>query len=141
MGNVPEFKRLCQETYPAQIASQPALVNMGQQMQEKMTLLALVEMVFERKASERTLEFTEIAERLEISVDQVEWVIMRAFSVKLMEGTMDQVEGTVLVTWILPRILTPDQMTDLSARFGEWAAKVSRTKDYVQEQTPTMMTA
>ena len=140
-GNVPEFKKLCQETYPTQIASQPALVNMGQQMQEKMTLLALVEMVFERKSSERTLEFTEIAKRLEIPFEQVEWVIMRAFSVKLMEGSMDQVDGTVHVTWILPRILTGDQMADLSTRFGEWAAKVSKTKEYVQDQTPTMMTA
>merc|ERR1712157_675125 len=105
--------------------------------QEKITLLGLIELVFAKPATERTLTFTEIAERLEIPIEQVEWVIMRAFSVKLMEGSMDQVEGTVLVTWILPRILTPDQMSDLSARFGEWAAKVSRTKDYVQEQTPT----
>jgi len=140
-GNVPEFKTLCQETYPTQIASQPALVNMSQQMQEKMTLLALVQMVFERKSSERTLEFAEIAARLEIPMEQVEWVIMRAFSVKLMEGSMDEVESTVHVTWILPRILTDDQMTDLASRFGEWASKVGKTKDYMQEQTPTMLAA
>jgi 26S proteasome regulatory subunit N9 len=138
-GNVPEFKTLCQKTYPSQIASQPALVNLSQQMQEKMTLLALVQMVFERKSSERTLEFTEIATRLEIPADQVEWVIMRAFSVKLMEGCMDQVEGSVHVTWILPRILTPDQMADLASRFGDWATKVGKTKEYMQEQTPTML--
>merc|ERR1712115_83994 len=101
----------------------------GQQMQEKMTLLALVEMVFERKASERTLEFAEIAERLEIPVDQVEWVIMRAFSVKLMEGTMDQVDGSVHVTWILPRALSVEQMKDLAGQFAAWATKVISTKE------------
>jgi len=137
-GSVPEFKKLCQETYSSQIASQPALVNMSQKMQEKMTLLAMVEMVFERPASERTLEFTDIAQRLEIPLEQVEWVIMRAFSVKLMEGTMDQVEGTVHVTWILPRVLGTEQMADLANRFGEWATKVSNTKDYMQEQNPAM---
>lgn len=137
-GSVPEFKKLCQETYAAQIASQPALVNMATQMQEKMTLLALVEMVFERPASERTLDFNDIAQRLEIPSEQVEWVVMRAFSVKLMEGTMDQVDGSVHVTWILPRVLGKEQMADLATRFGEWAGKVSKTKEYMQEQNPTM---
>lgn len=139
-GNVNDFKKLCQETYPAQIASQPALVNMGQQMQEKITLLGLIELVFAKPASERNLTFKEIAEGLEIPVDQVEWVIMRAFSVKLMEGTMDEVggeenggSGSVHVTWILPRALSADQMTDLAGQFGAWATKVNSTKEVMQE--------
>jgi len=133
LGNVSNFKKLCQETYPSQIASQPALVNMGQQMQEKITLLGLVELVFAKPASERTLTFAEIAEGLEIPVEQVEWVIMRAFSVKLMEGTMDEVEGSVHVTWILPRALSAEQMTELAGQFGSWAAKVLSTKDLMEE--------
>lgn len=133
-GQVQQFKTLVNQTYPSQIASQPALVNMSQQLQEKMTLLALVEMVFERPASERTLNFVDIAQRLEIQVEQVEWVIMRAFSVKLMEGSMDQVEGTVHVTWILPRVLQSEQMAELATRFGEWAVKVSKTKEYMYEE-------
>jgi 26S proteasome regulatory subunit N9 len=137
-GNVQEFKTLCSQTYPTQIASQPALVNMSHQMQEKITLLGLVELVFAKPASERTLEFTEIAQGLEIPLEQVEWVVMRAFSVKLMEGIMDQVEGTVHVTWILPRALGTQQMADLASRFGEWATKVSKIKDYMQEETPTL---
>ena len=132
-GNVSHFKTLCSQTYPAQIAAQPALVHMGQQMQEKMTLLALVQMVFERPSSERTLDFAEIATRLEISVEQVEWVLMRAFSVKLMEGIMDQVDSTVHITWVLPRTLNNDQMADLAKRFGEWAGKVSKMQEYMQE--------
>lgn len=132
-GNVSHFKTLCSQTYPAQIAAQPALVHMGQQMQEKMTLLALVQMVFERPSSERTLDFDEIATRLEIPVEQVEWVLMRAFSVKLMEGIMDQVDSTVHITWVLPRTLNKDQMADLAKRFGEWAGKVSKTQEYMQE--------
>mmetsp|Transcript_24497 Transcript_24497/g.70331 ORF Transcript_24497/g.70331 Transcript_24497/m.70331 type:complete len:411 (+) Transcript_24497:160-1392(+) len=132
-GSVPEFKKLCNETYASQIASQPALVNMRQQMHEKMTLLALVEMVFELPASERTLSFEDIAKRLEMEVNQVEWLLMRAFSVELMKGSMDQVDGTVHITWVLPRTLNQDQMADLAVRFGEWAATVSKTKDYMQE--------
>jgi 26S proteasome regulatory subunit N9 len=133
-GQVKRFKTLVNQTYPAQIASQPALVNMSQQMQEKMTLLALVEMVFERSSSERTLTFDSIAQRLEIPLEQVEWVIMRAFSVQLMEGCMDQVEQSVHVTWILPRVLQSEQMEALATRFGEWAVKVAKTKEYMQDE-------
>jgi 26S proteasome regulatory subunit N9 len=133
LGNVNNFKKLCQETYPSEIASQPALVNMGQQMQEKITLLGLIELVFAKPASERTLTFAEIAEGLEIPIEQVEWVIMRAFSVKLMEGTMDEVEGSVHVTWILPRALSAEQMTELAGQFGAWATKVISTKEVMEE--------
>lgn len=132
-GNVNDFKKLCQETYPAQIASQPALVNMGTQMQEKITLLGLIELVFAKPATERNLTFGEIAEGLEIPLEQVEWVIMRAFSVKLMEGIMDQVEESVHVTWILPRALSVEQMTDLAGKFGTWAVKVTSTKELMEE--------
>jgi len=133
-GQVAEFKQLVSQKYPSQIASQPALVNMGQQMQEKMTLLALVRMIFERPSSERTVDFATIAQVLEIPIEQVEWVIMRAFSVKLMEGSMDQVDGIVHVTWILPRVLDNSQMSDLATRFGEWAVKVSKTKESMQAE-------
>jgi 26S proteasome regulatory subunit N9 len=138
MGSVAEFKACVNTKYPTQIASQPALVNMGTQMQEKMTLLALVQMVFERPSSERTLPFVEIAARLDIPIDQVEWVIMRAFSVKLMQGSMDQVDGFVNVTWILPRVLDATQLSDLATRFGEWGTKVGATKDYMQQQNPAL---
>lgn len=138
MGSVAEFKACVTTKYPTQIASQPALVNMGTKMQEKMTLLALVQMVFERPSSERTLQFDEIAVRLDIPIEQIEWVIMRAFSVKLMEGSMDQVDGIVHVTWILPRVLDATQLSDLSTRFGEWATTVSSTKAYMQQQNPAL---
>jgi len=132
-GHVQAFHTLRTKTYPAEIARQPALVHRGQQMQEKMTLLALVQMVERPARSDRTLEFTDIATRLEIPLEQVEWVLMRAFAVNLMKGSMDQVDGTARITWVLPRTLNRDQMSDLAVRFGEWAAKVSKTKDYMED--------
>mmetsp|Transcript_15658 Transcript_15658/g.43905 ORF Transcript_15658/g.43905 Transcript_15658/m.43905 type:complete len:432 (-) Transcript_15658:141-1436(-) len=139
-GSVSEFRKLVQTTYASQIAAQPALTNRAQAIQEKMTLLALVQMVFERPASERTLKFTDIAQRLDVPAEQVEWILMRAFSVKLMEGSMDQVDETVHVTWVMPRVLSPDQMKELSGRFGQWAVKVDNAKDYMREECPALTT-
>jgi 26S proteasome regulatory subunit N9 len=139
LGNTKEFHLLVGTKYSAQIAQQPALTNRANAMQEKMTLLALVQMVFERPSSERTLTLADISVRLDVPLEQVEWVIMRAFSVKLMEGTVDQVDGTVHVTWVMPRVLDKSQLQELATRFGDWATKVSKTKDYMQEQNPALM--
>ena len=135
-GDVLEFQKLTQQ-YADSIAKQPALVHRATAVQEKLTLLALVNLIFEKHSNERTLSFQEIAERLHIPLEQVEWVVMRALSLHLMEGCMDQVDQTVSVTWVLPRVLDTAQLQALASRFGEWAGKVSKTKDYMQEQTPT----
>jgi hypothetical protein len=43
---------------------------------------------------------------------------------------MSPLRGCCHASWIPPTVL-------LASRFGEWAGKVSKTKDYMQEQTPT----
>ena len=133
-GDVLQFQKLLQE-HAAEIQKEPALVNRAQAVQEKITLLALVHLVFERPSSERTLSFQDVAQRIHLDVNQVELVVMRALSLGLIEGTMDQVDQTVQVTWVLPRVLDKEQMQELSTRFGEWAVKVSNTREYMGEQT------
>lgn len=135
-GDVVEFQEMLQ-AHAAAIQKEPALVNRAQAVQEKITLLALVHMVFERPSGERTLDFMDIAARIHLPVDQVELVVMRALSLHLIEGSMDQVAQQVQVTWVMPRVLDTTQLKELSTRFGEWAVKVSTTRDYMGEQTPT----
>ena len=132
-GDVAAFKAVSTK-HAAEIAAQPALTGRAQMVQEKITLLAMVHMIFERPSSERTLRFADIAQRIEMAEDQVELVIMRALSLGLIRGSMDQVDGTVEVTWVMPRVLDAAQLSDLAGRFGEWAVKVSQTKDYMSEQ-------
>lgn len=122
--------------YEQQIQDQPALLNRAVLVKEKIALLALVNMVFQRKPSDRTLNFKDIAERIQMPEDQVELVIIRALSLGLIKGSMDQVDGTVHVTWVMPRVLDNNQLTDLAQRFGEWAVKVSKTKDFMGEHIP-----
>jgi 26S proteasome regulatory subunit N9 len=113
-GNVLLFEELTQQRYAAQIARQPALVHRAAAVREKLTLLCLVWLVFQKASHERTLTFEELAQALHLqdcpqtgqaAKDRVEWVVMRALSVHLMEGFIDQVDQTVTVTWILPRVL------------------------------------
>ena len=132
------FQRVADANAEA-ISMQPSLVSRAEAVKEKITLLALVNMIFERPSLERTLSFEDIADRVIVPIDQVEWVIMRALSLKLIKGTMDQVEQTVDVTWVMPRDLDNNQMSELATRFGEWAVKVSKTQDYMLEHTGALL--
>ena len=137
-GDVLGFQRVA-DAHASAIQMQPSLVSRAEAVKEKITLLALVNMIFERPSLERTLSFEDIADRVVVPLDQVEWVIMRALSLKLIKGTMDQVDQTVDVHWVMPRVLDNKQMSELATRFGEWAVKVSKTKDYMLEHTGALL--
>lgn len=69
---------------------------------------------------------------------KVEWLIMRAMSLKLVRGVMDEVERLVHVTWVQPRVLEDSQLARLNDRLGEWRGRVNKAHIYVEEQTPEL---
>ncbi len=78
----------------------------------------------------------DIAERLQVDIEQVEWIVMKSLSLGLIKGSMDQVDGVVNVTWVMPRVLDENMMKSLAERFGEWSDKVGETKDFMGERIP-----
>jgi 26S proteasome regulatory subunit N9 len=79
-GDINAFNTLM-NTNSAAIKQEPAMNGNEDQIKKKITLLAVVELVFQRPAHQRTIPFVEIAKAIGMSVDDVEWVLMRAMSV------------------------------------------------------------
>jgi 26S proteasome regulatory subunit N9 len=79
---------------------QPALVSKQAYIKEKVALLALMVLVFQRPSHERNIAFGEIAEATRLPEAQVEWLVMRALSCGLIKGSIDQVDGIVRVSWV-----------------------------------------
>lgn len=69
---------------------------------------------------------------------KVEWLVMRAMSLELVKGAMDEVERLVHVTWVQPRVLDNFQLARLSDRLVEWQSRVGKAHVYVEEQTPEL---
>ena len=67
-------------------------------------------MTFKRKAWDRQLTFAEIAKETDLPENQVEVMVMRALSLGLVKGTIDQVDGKVNITWVQPRVLDKKQV-------------------------------
>ena len=61
---------------------------------------------------------------------------MKALSVKLIEGIIDQVLQKVNVTWVQPRVLLIPQIKELSGRLDGWIEKVKNTSDGLAEEVP-----
>jgi hypothetical protein len=54
-------------------------------------LLCLLNIAFERPSHDRTISFAVIAAKTRIPIEQVEWVCMRAMSLGLLRGSIDEV--------------------------------------------------
>ncbi|VDM32399.1 unnamed protein product [Hydatigera taeniaeformis] len=100
-------------------------------LQEKAILLALMEMFFRRPPNQRTVSFAEIAAATKSPLDKVESIVMRALSLNLMKGRIDEVNQKVTLTWLQPRVLDLDQITSMANRLTEWQKSVTTARDLV----------
>ena len=86
-GNLAEFDKL--RPFWEQ---QPDLLNNQEKLMKKIQLLSLMELIFRRHAHDRTISFSDIADAAQIDVGQVEILLMKALSLGLVKGSIDQVE-------------------------------------------------
>ena len=75
-----------------------------------------------------------IAARSKLTPEGVEELLMRCFSLHLLEGSIDAVEGVVHISWIQPRVLTMPQIANLRDQVGEWVAKVRAATIQLEQQ-------
>ncbi|KAG9403846.1 26S proteasome non-ATPase regulatory subunit 13 [Aphanomyces cochlioides] len=136
-GDIDQFNVIV-GAHRAEYNAQPALVNTEAYVKEKVALLALMVLVFHRPSHERNIPFADIAAATRLPLNQVEWLVMRALSLGLIKGSIDQVDGIVSVNWVQPRVLESQQLKELQQRLGSWSKKVNETLLYVEDQTPEL---
>ena len=59
-----------------------------------------------------------------IETGDVEFLVMKAMSLDLVKGTIDEVDETVQVDWIMPRYLNKDHLKVLTTRMKDWESKM-----------------
>ncbi|KNC79803.1 hypothetical protein SARC_07815 [Sphaeroforma arctica JP610] len=93
----------------------------------KMSLTALVNLIFKRPVDGRVIAFKDIAAAAKISDNEVELLIMAAISRKLIEATIDGVAETTSVFWVHPRVLDRVQIGTMATKLEQWAKSVEGT--------------
>lgn len=107
-------------------------------LERKLRLMALLHHVFHTPAHEREFSFASIGERCSVTAEEVEPLLLKAMALHLIEGSIDEVARTVVITWVQPRVMSIDEIKSLAANIGKWRVAVKETAAQVEEAAQTI---
>ena len=131
-GDINAFNTSASE-HAKEFATQPALASSVDTVKQKVALLAFVELVFHRPATKRVVSFVDIAQATCLPLDQVEWLLMKAMSIGLIRGSINELEKIINVTWVQPRVLDVGQMESIRTKLTDWSKTAHSTLLYVED--------
>ncbi|KAF1808496.1 hypothetical protein P152DRAFT_462492 [Eremomyces bilateralis CBS 781.70] len=99
---------------------------------EKLSLSALTEAVFRRPPQDRAMTFAAISNETKVSPDRIEHLIMKALSLGLLRGSIDQVDEVARINWVQPKVLDMDQIEGIRHRLKDWDASVNRLGTWIE---------
>lgn len=87
-------------------------------IQEKQTLMSLLNALFHH--SDKAIPLQDLSTRLEKPIPDIELLIIKAISLGLIQGEIDQPNQTLILFWIQPRILKNSEILELKQRVDMW---------------------
>ncbi|KAI0382589.1 hypothetical protein F5Y04DRAFT_252952 [Hypomontagnella monticulosa] len=114
------------------INSNPLLKEHLEEIRQKIYLAALTESVFRRPPHQRAMSFGTISADTKVRKDEIEHLVMKALSLGLVRGTIDEVDELVNFTWVQPRILDMYQISSMNQRLGEWGENVNKLGNWIE---------
>lgn len=108
-------------------------------LRQKICLMALIEAVFKRPVHERILDFNTIAVETRLPIEEVEHLLMKALSLKLIKGSIDQVESNIAITWVQPRVLNRSQIASMHTRLLEWSSDVKSLENHMKSNAKSFV--
>lgn len=109
-------------------------------LEEKIAILSLLELVFNKPGEDRRVSFEIISNATHTPLDKVELLVMRALSLGLIKGTIDEVDQVVYITWVQPRVLNVSQIGQMATRLKLWSEGVKNSLLLLENQvTPELI--
>ena len=133
-GDIKAYHKLV-ETYKDKFQLESGFVSKAHFLSEKISILALIELIFNKSSQNRSISFKDISSATFLKLDDVELLVMRALSVGLIRGEIDEVSQVVVVDWVQPRVLSLPQISVLMQKVDEWREHVKKTLFGIEEQT------
>lgn len=107
------------------LAANPILAPRVDFLRQKMCLMALVEGIFGALKTSRRIPFTLVAEVARVPLSEVEFLLMKALSLGLIKGTIDELQQCIAAEWVQPRVLDRRQLTELRTAIQAWKARIA----------------
>ncbi|RWS15827.1 26S proteasome non-ATPase regulatory subunit 13-like protein [Dinothrombium tinctorium] len=126
-GNLEVYEKLRpQWTQQADLAAHEVALR------QKICLLCLMEMTFQ--SSNGVLKFADIAKNAHVPESDVELLVMKALSLGLVRGTIDEVDQKVHLTWVQPRVLDKQQIASLRGKLDDWCRSVRKMESLLEQK-------
>ncbi|KAI5283316.1 26S proteasome regulatory subunit [Ascosphaera aggregata] len=100
---------------------------------EKITLAALTEAAFSRPSNDRSMTFEYICQETKVRPNQVEHLVMKALSLGLLKGSIDQIAQVAHITWVQPKVLDMTQIDQMRVRLQEWDSGVNQLGHWIEK--------
>eukprot|EP00180_Rhodochaete_pulchella_P001894 Plantae.Rhodophyta-Rhodochaete_pulchella.ctg2847.p1 GENE.Plantae.Rhodophyta-Rhodochaete_pulchella.ctg2847~~Plantae.Rhodophyta-Rhodochaete_pulchella.ctg2847.p1 ORF type:complete len:234 (+),score=39.57 Plantae.Rhodophyta-Rhodochaete_pulchella.ctg2847:190-891(+) len=136
-GSLEDFDAVCKGASEAMNAH-PVLVAHADFIRQKITILALMELAFTRSET-RSLTYAEISAACRLDAKEVELLLMRALSLKLISGVIDNVDEIVTITRVQPRVLGKDAIAQMANRLDTWCRNVEDTNSFLRTETAELL--
>ena len=137
-GDIRRYQQVL-ENNKAGLSSRKDLQEKSQFLSEKISILSLIELIFTRPAQNRNISFREIAQASFLKTDEVEILVMRALSVGLIKGEIDEVSQVVSIDWVIPRVLNLQQIETLKGKIDGWRDHVNKTLNVLEDNTQELL--
>ncbi|KAF2073090.1 hypothetical protein CYY_005614 [Polysphondylium violaceum] len=134
LGDIAQYEALIQQHRDI-VSTIPALTNNKQRLGQKISILALLELAFRTPSDQRSISFQKISNTTKLPLTEIEHLLMKALSLELIKGTINQVDQIIHVTWVTPRILDFNQIASMNQRITEWASKTKTSLQLIENDT------
>ena len=121
------------------IMDNPILKEKADFLPIKIRIAALLDLIFQKNKTERTLSFDEICKVCQTEEDKIEYISMKALSHGLIKGYIDQVEKQLIVNWIQPKYLDKEKIVLMQDRFTAWIDKANRVLGDLQDNASVLL--
>lgn len=120
------------ESLAGNIRKNPILAEHYRQLRQKIYLAALTEAVFRRPPHDRAMSFATIAAETKVKTEEIEHLIMKALSLDLLRGTIDQVDQVAHINWVQPKVLDMQQIDNMRQRLKDWDNSVNQLGNWIE---------
>ena len=120
---------------------QPLLESQTSFLREKILLSALTEAVFRRPPHDRAMSFQTILQETKVFPEEVEYMLMKALSLGLIRGSIDQVAEVARISWVQPKVLDKGQIENMRRNLQEWDTSVNKLSLWMESKLETGETA
>ena len=78
------------------------------------------------------MTFHTISTETNVKEEEIEILIMKALSLGLLKGSIDQVGEVARINWVQPKVLDLEQAGGMRERLREWDGSVNRLGNWIE---------